>query len=292
MKISVSSYSFQQYIKAGKLSQLDTVKAAYDLGLRAIEFIDLCPEFGKAPTLDEQKEYAKLIRAEADKYGMDINAYTIGANLFKKGEDAEKEIKRLCDQLDVAAILGAKVMRHDVCWTYGKEADARSFELMLPTIAANARKVTEYAATLGIKTCSENHGTIAQDSYRVEKLFSAVAHENYGLLVDMGNFACVDEDSAMAVSRVAPYAFHVHAKDWLVHDFDEDFPSGYHTRGCRRLVGCAVGEGNIPVKRCLAILKKAGYDGYVSIEYEGPNDCIEGIKQGIENLKSFGVTTE
>ena len=46
MKISVSSYSFQQYIKAGKLSQLDTVKAAYDLGLRAIEFIDMCPEFG------------------------------------------------------------------------------------------------------------------------------------------------------------------------------------------------------------------------------------------------------
>ena len=292
MKISVSSYSFQQYIKAGKLSQLQTVKAAYDLGLRAIEFTDLCPEFGKAPTLDEQKEYAKLIRAEADKYGMNINAYTIGANLFKKGEDAEKEINRLFGQLDIAAILGAKVMRHDVVWGYGKEADARSFELMLPTIAANARKVTEYAATLGIKTCSENHGIIAQDSYRVEKLFSAVAHENYGLLVDMGNFACVDEDSAMAVSRLASYAFHVHAKDWFVHEFDEDFASGYQTRGCRRLVGCSVGEGDIPVKRCLAILQKAGYDGYVSIEYEGPNDCIEGIKLGIENLKSFGVTTE
>jgi sugar phosphate isomerase/epimerase len=163
---------------------------------------------------------------------------------------------------------------------------------MLPTIAANARKVTEYAATLGIKTCSENHGIIAQDSYRVEKLFSAVAHENYGLLVDMGNFACVDEDSAVAVSRLAPYAFHVHAKDWFFHDFDENFESGYLTRGCRRLVGCSVGEGDVPVKRCLAILSKAGYEGYVSIEYEGPNDCIEGIKLGIENLKSFGVTTE
>ena len=125
-----------------------------------------------------------------------------------------------------------------------------------------------------------------------EKLFNAVGHENYGLLVDMGNFACVDEDSAMAVSRLAPYAFHVHAKDWFVHEFDEDFESGYHTRGCRKLVGCSVGEGDIPVKRCIAILKKAGYDGYVSIEYEGPNDCIEGIKLGIENLKSFGVTTE
>mgnify|MGYP003301082281 CR=1 FL=1 len=171
------------------------------------------------------------------------------------------------------------------------EADGQ-LVLMLPTIAANARKVTEYAATLGIRTCSENHGQIAQDSYRVEKLFNAVGHENYGLLVDMGNFACVDEDSAMAVSRLAPYAFHVHAKDWFVHEFDEDFATGYHTRGCRKLVGCAVGEGDIPVKRCIAILKKAGYDGYVSIEYEGPNDCIEGIKLGIENLKSFGVTTE
>ncbi len=289
MKLSVSSYSFQQLIRAGKMSQLDTIKAAHDLGLNAIEFIDLCPVFGTPATLEEQKEYAKLLRAEADKYGMDINAYTIGANLYRKGEDADKEVQRLCGQLDVAAILGAKVMRHDVCSAYGKEGDSRSFIMMLPTIAENARRVSECGATLGIKTCSENHGTVAQDSYRVEMLFSAIACDNYGLLVDMGNFACVDEDSAAAVSRVAPYAFHVHAKDFIFHDFEEDYPTGYHTRGCRRLVGCAVGEGNIPVKRCLAILKKAGYDGYVSIEYEGPNDCIEGIKKGIETLTSYGV---
>ncbi len=289
MKLSVSSYSFQQLIRAGKMSQLDTIKAAHDLGLNAIEFIDLCPEFGKPATLEEQKEYARLLRAEADKYGMDINAYTIGANLHRKGEEADKEVARLCDQLDVAKILGAKVMRHDVCSAYGKEGDSRSFIMMLPTIAANARRVSEYGASIGIKTCSENHGTVAQDSYRVEMLFSAVACDNYGLLVDMGNFACVDEDSAAAVSRVAPYAFHVHAKDFIFHDFEEGYPTGYHTRGCRRLVGCAVGEGDIPVKRCLAILKKAGYDGYVSIEYEGPNDCIEGIKKGIETLRSFGV---
>lgn len=289
MKLSVSSYSFQQLIRAGKMTQLDTVKAAHDLGLNAIEFIDLCPEFGKPATIDEQKEYARLIRAEADKYGMDVNAYTIGANLYRKGEDADREVERLCGQLDVANILGAKVMRHDVCSVYGKDGDSRSFIMMLPTLAENARRVSEYGASLGIRTCSENHGTVAQDSYRVEMLFSAVAHDNYGLLVDMGNFACVDEDSATAVSRVAPYAVHVHAKDFIFHDFEEDHPTGYHTRGCRRLVGCAIGEGNIPVKRCLAILKKAGYDGYVSIEYEGPNDCIEGIKKGIETLKSFGV---
>ena len=245
MKISVSSYSFQQYIKAGKLSQLDTVKAAYDLGLRAIEFIDMCPEFGKAPTLDEQKEYAKLIRAEADKYGMDINAYTIGANLFCEGVAAKEEINRLRGQLDVAALLGAKVMRHDVCYRLGQTGNARSFDRMLPTLVENIRAVTAYGEKLGIRTCTENHGYIAQDSDRVERLVNAVAHDNYGLLVDMGNFACVDEDSAMAVSRVAPYAFHVHAKDFIKHPFGSADAKGFQTRGCNYLEGCAVGDGEI-----------------------------------------------
>ena len=41
MKISVSSYSYQQYIRAGKMTQLDCVARAKDLGFDAIEFIDL-----------------------------------------------------------------------------------------------------------------------------------------------------------------------------------------------------------------------------------------------------------
>jgi len=30
----------------------------------------------------------------------------------------------------------------------------------------------------------------------------------------MGNFACADEESVSAVTRMAPYAFHFHAKDF------------------------------------------------------------------------------
>ena len=80
MKLSVSSYSFQQAIKAGKMTQFDTIAAAKEMGLNAIEFIDLTPVYGVKPTLEEQKEYAVKLRAEADRLGMDINAYTIGAN--------------------------------------------------------------------------------------------------------------------------------------------------------------------------------------------------------------------
>ena len=60
----------------------------------------------------------------------------------------------------------------------------------------------------------ENHGFFAQDSDRVEKLVTGVANPNFGLLVDMGNFACADDPSDKAVGRVAKYAKHVHAKDF------------------------------------------------------------------------------
>lgn len=285
MKISVSSYSFRSAIASGKLTQFDTVAAARGMGFSAIEFIELSPEYGKKPTYEEQVEAAKLIREEAERFGMEINAYTIGANLYRTGDDAEMEIERLCRQLDIAKILGAPVMRHDVCYSLEK---GRSFYLMLPTIAENIRRVSDYAQELGIKTCSENHGFIAQDSTRIEDLFCAVNHENYGILVDIGNFACVDEDPVIAVSRVAPYAFHVHAKDFKIYPFGKR-NEGLETRACNRLEGCAIGEGDIPVEQCLAILAKARYDGYVSIEYEGSKDPFDGIKIGMKALQKYGI---
>lgn len=282
MKISVSSYSYAQYIRAGKLTQLTAIDKAKEMGFDAIEFTDI----DGAGNLDLQKENAAKLKARADELGMVINAYTIGANLAGLTEEARAaEVERLKGQLDVAKILGAGVMRHDVCYSLGKTGFTRSFDLMLLYLADSARKVTEYGASIGIKTCSENHGYIAQDSDRMERLFNAVNHDNYGLLVDMGNFTCVDENHTLAVSRVAPYAIHAHAKDMKI---SKGAPYGNcqsMTRGGNYFCGTAIGEGDVPVKQCLNILKRAGYEGYLSIEFEGHGDCVDGIARGYANLK-------
>lgn len=281
MKISVSSYSFAQYHNQGKLDLVSTVEKAHEIGFEAIEFTDL-----PANDHNGRMELAERLREKADELGMEINAYTVGANLYYPTEEASlAEIERLKGQLDVAKILGASVMRHDVCYSVPREGRVRSFDAMLPTIARNARKVTEYAATLGIRTCSENHGFVAQDSDRVERLFNAVDHENYGILVDIGNFVCVDEDNVTAVSRLAPYAIHAHAKDMYI---SKTGGAGFgQTRGCNYFKGAILGEGDVDVKRCIEILKRAGYDGYLSIEFEGSEDCIFGISKGYEFLKGI-----
>lgn len=282
MKISVSSYSFARYIRAGRMTQLDCVAKAKEMGFDAIEFTDIIPMEGETVV-----ETAARIRAEAERAGIEINAYTVGACLYKGSAEADAaEVERLKGQVDIAVILGASVMRHDVCYALAKTGEGRCFDGMLPTIAKNTRAVTEYAQTKGIRTCSENHGYIAQDSDRMERLFHAVGHDNYGLLVDMGNFLCVDEDPAHAVSRLAPYAFHVHAKDFF---FSPEKREGLTimTRGANYIGGCVIGEGAVPVGKCLAILKRAGYEGCVSVEYEGEEDCLAGIARGLANLREF-----
>lgn len=281
MKISVTSYSFQQYLNAGKIDHLGMIDKAHEIGIEGIEFTPLPGE-----TFEERSALAKKLCERAKAVGMPIVSYTVNADLYKGSDEANAaEVARLKEQLDIAAILGAPTMRHDVCWSVPKTGAVRSFDAMLPTLAKSAREITEYAATLGIRTCSENHGLVAQDSDRMERLFNAVGHENYGLLVDIGNFVCVDEDNVTAVSRVAPYAIHVHAKDFYL---SREKKEGWGvSRGCNYWQGAAVGDGDVDVKKCIEVLKKAGYDGYVSIEYEGKGDCIDGIRRGYEYLKSI-----
>lgn len=281
MKISVTSYSFQQYLNAGKIDHLGMIDKAHEIGIEGIEFTPLPGE-----TFEERSALAKKLCERAKAVGMPIVSYTVNADLYKGSDEANAaEVARLKEQLDIAAILGAPTMRHDVCWSVPKTGAVRSFDAMLPTLAKSAREITEYAATLGIRTCSENHGLVAQDSDRMERLFNAVGHENYGLLVDIGNFVCVDEDNVTAVSRVAPYAIHVHAKDFYL---SREKKEGWGvSRGCNYWQGAAVGDGDVDVKKCIEVLKKAGYDGYVSIEYEGKDDCIDGIRRGYEYLKSI-----
>ena len=282
MKISISSYSFFQYIQQGKMTQFDTIAKAKELGFEAIEFIDIDGKGDYAL----QAENARKLRKEADRLGMDINAYTIGGFLFQETQEAmDAEVERLKKQVDIAKLLGAKIMRHDVTHYLTKTGKGRSFDMQLPYLAESTRKITEYAATQGILTCTENHGYIAQDSDRVERLFNAVAHDNYGLLVDMGNFLCVDEDPIIAVSRVAPYAFHVHIKD--MHIQNTALGSMGMTRGGNYYKGTVVGEGDVPVKQCLQIFKSVGYDGFVSLEYEGAEDCITGISRGLANMQQI-----
>ena len=282
MKISVSSYSFSQLLNSGEHTQLSLIVLAKEMGFDAIEFTDLCPPEGVS-----EEDYARQIKAESERVGLPVSSYTIGAD-FINTDSIEDEIARVCKKVDIAAILGVKVMRHDATSGFkGSDAKYKGFDQALPSLIKGCKAVTDYAKKYGISTCVENHGFFSQESLRVEKLVTGVADENFGLLIDIGNFACADDSSPVAVGRLAPYAKYVHAKDFHIKSGNGINPGRgfFRSRGGNYLRGAIIGHGDIPVFQCLSILKNSGYDGYVSVEFEGMENALDGISTGLENLK-------
>jgi sugar phosphate isomerase/epimerase len=175
-------------------------------------------------------------------------------------------------------------MRHDITW---KPAKGLSYQDAIARVAPAVHELSEYAAQANIRTMSENHGYFMQDSIRMAALVSAVGHPNYGLLVDMGNFMCADETSATALPTVLPYAFHIHAKDFLWKSGVESRPddSWFPTRAGNWLRGTVLGHGVVSVAQCLTLVKNSGYDGTVALEFEGPEETLFAIRKGAEFLK-------
>jgi sugar phosphate isomerase/epimerase len=284
MRIGVSSYSFVRLVRSGALAEVDIPAKAKAMGFDVVEFSAFNPPSGVSP-----EEHADRLRAAAEVAGIPIANYTIGADFLNGSNgDLAAEIARVRGEVDIARRLGAPGMRHDA--TRGFPADhkgPRSFDAALPRLVEGCRAVTEYAAGFGIRTMVENHGFFCQDSERVEKLVCAVAHPNFGTLVDMGNFICADENPATAVGRVMPYAFHCHAKDFHLKPGTQPFPGeGWNlSRGGGFWRGAIIGHGDVPVLQCLRAMRRAGYDGVLSIEFEGLEDPLQGIALGQKNLR-------
>lgn len=286
MKLGVSSYSFAQLYGSGRMNFLDIPAKAKEIGFEVIEFSTLKTPEGQTPL-----SFAPQVRAASDQAGLAIMNYTIGADFLKGSNgDWQAEAERLKSEVQVAKILGAPGMRHDATGGFPPGmVGAKGFDDALPGLAKGCRRVTEYAADLGIRTMVENHGYFCQDSERIEKLINAVNHPNFGALIDMGNFMCADDPPEQAVGRLAPYVFHVHAKDF-------HFKSGmlpnpgkgwFRSRGGNYLRGSIIGHGDVPVLQCLGILKRAGFQGVLSIEFEGMEDALTGLAIGLENLRRF-----
>ena len=291
MKIGVSSYSFSRLVRAGELTQLEVIAKAKEIGFDSIEFSTFSLPEGETPL-----SFAPKVKEECDRVGLAITNYTIGADFLNgSGGDWEAEAERLKDEVRVAQILGAPGMRHDA--TRGFDAShvgPRGFDDALPTLIKGCRAVTEFAADLGVKTMVENHGFFCQDSERVEKLVNGVNHPNFGILVDMGNFVCVDEDPAKAVGRLMPYAFHVHAKDFHIKPgtLPDPGPGWFRSRGENYLRGAIIGHGDVPLVQCLRIMKKADFQGVLSIEFEGLEEPLTGIAMGLANLRRYTEMVE
>ncbi|MBQ8182399.1 MAG: sugar phosphate isomerase/epimerase [Clostridia bacterium] len=286
MKFAVSSYSLSSLVNKGEKTEKELISLAKELGFDGIEFAEIHTPDGK-----DKREYAKELRAECEKQGVEAVQYSVGADfIYGSDGDLDKEIERLKEEVMVAVELGVKGMRHDATGGYkNEEKKYNGFSQALPRIIKGYRAVTEYAEKYGIRTMIENHGYFCQDSDRVESIITGVNHPNFGALIDMGNFLCADEDPVKAVSRLAPFTSYLHAKDFHIKSGNAFPPCDgfFKSRGGNFLRGAVLGHGDVPVFQVMNIIKDSGYDGYVTLEFEGHEDAVTACRWGLNTLRAI-----
>ena len=284
MKLAVSTYSLWRWRTENGKTLEETLAWVGDAGVGGVEFAPVGDEGAKVV-----RDAGKL-RAHAEKMGLQIVSYCVGAELLCPVEQQRKVVERLKREVDVAVELGAPSMRHDVTRGWGENAagvkGAKTFGNALKVVTPAIREVADYGAGKGVKTSLENHGFYMQAAERVEKLLGAVKHPNYGLTIDLGNFLCVNDDPVAAVKRLGKWVIMAHAKDFHVRPKKTMPGSGWFaTPTDVALRGAICGHGVIDVPAQLKLLRRAGYDGWLSLEFEGMEEPAKGVTLGLEYLR-------
>ncbi|MFW6597751.1 sugar phosphate isomerase/epimerase family protein [Propionibacteriaceae bacterium Y2011] len=262
----------------------DVIDWVAENGADHVEFAMLSQEADSPiPNLTWDPSRVAEVKDHAASRGITLSNLAVGADLT--GPDRAEVIDRVKAQVDLAASLGMTRLRHDVTGQQRHDGDdSAEFDRVLPLIAEAAKEIARHAATVGVTTSLENHGYFVQASERVRRVVRAVDEPNFGTTLDVGNFACVDEDSVVGVAANLPYATVIHFKDFYLRPA----PVGtgwFASRAGRGLRGAIAGNGDLDLSAIATLIRESDYDGFVAIEFEGAEDCLMGCEIGMENVR-------
>ncbi|NMO95426.1 sugar phosphate isomerase/epimerase family protein [Paenibacillus lemnae] len=280
MKLGVSSYSLFQAMNAGRMNILEVIDWVAEIGGEHIEIVP-----GLGYNFQDQPDLEQQIIDKAKSAGIEISNYAIGANFITEtDEQYEAEIARVIAEVDRVHRLGAKLMRHDVASR--PDTSIANFNQDLEKVAAACRRIADHAKQFDITTSLENHGYYVQASDRVQSVIHAVDRPNFKTTLDVGNFVCVDEDPLSAVKKNLPYASMVHIKDFYIRPSTRNPGEGwFKSSGGSYLRGAIAGHGDLDMYEIIRSVKSSGYNGFLSIEYEGMEECTKGTKIAFDNVK-------
>ena len=119
------------------------------------------------------------------------------------------------------------------------------------------RELCDYADGKDVEVYLEIHGEFNTIEAVAPVLEAMKDRKNFGILWDMEHSDRAYGDGVEPFYQlIRPFIRHVHVKDYLRATADAPF----------RL--CLVGQGEIPIPTLLGWLKRDGYEGYLSLEWE------------------------
>ncbi|HIE25869.1 TPA: sugar phosphate isomerase/epimerase [Candidatus Poribacteria bacterium] len=252
MKVGCCAYSFRQYLSSGEMSLFDFLEKGVEIGLDGVELTSYY-----FPSTDDEFLYS--LKRKAYLLGLEISGTAVGNN-FCLADEAEraKQVTMTKSWIDNSVKLGAPCMRVFAGGAPSGHAEEEARNWCIDSL----KECLDYAKPRGILLALENHGGITSTAEQTLAIIKAVDDEWLGVNLDTGNYRNAYE----GIEKTAPYAITCHAKTEIPG------PSGKEIADFRKIAD---------------ILAKAGYKGYLSIEYEAAEDPMTAVEKFVSYLKEI-----
>jgi len=262
MKLSVSMWSVVQSVREGKIDLPGFIDFAAQQNAEGIELLDYF-------WADKQAQIP-LVKKQVADVGLKLAVYSIGNDFFQPDADARaKELAALKQGVDVANQLEVNLMRV----FSGSAKEGYSLEDGLGWILDGLSEGAAYAQAHGVTLALENHGLMAGRSDQVRQIIEHVNSPALRANLDTGNFLLVGQNPTAAARDLADLVALVHLKDFRVAT-EADTVHVYKGLDGVGYTGTIVSEGQVDLAAIIGILDKAGYAGWLSLEYEGGQDPV------------------
>ncbi len=275
MRIGSSSYSFKRFSYGSTEGEeektlLEIIEEAPKYGLDGLEL--LAVQFAS-----EDRKYINELKQKAVANALDIYALSLHHNFVNPDSKIRKEqVDFVLRWLDHAKALGAPIVRvfggrwgtvanfTELMARNGLEEPLPGYEYEegIEWNIQAFKECAKKAEDLGIVLALENHWGLTYSAQGVLDILNGVDSPALKVALDCGNFL---ENTYEQLEMLAPHAALVHAKCYhgggIFYTLDIDYP------------------------RVVRMLKDVGYNGYLSIEYEGKADPSTAIPAQVQLLE-------
>ena len=256
LRLSCCAYSYRQYLsgKARSMSMEQFIDLCAGLGLDGVELTSYYFE-------QATPEYDHRLRRRCFLAGLGVSATALGnAFAVPPGPEREKQLASVRQWVDRSVELGAPCLRV----FGGPIPKGASREDALQWATESLGEAAAHAAQRGVFLALENHGGVTETPEDVLKILAGAESEWVGANLDTGNFH--GDDPYADIARVAPYAVNVHLKSTVSPRGKPAAPADF--------------------ARIAQIMREAKYSGYLSLEYEAPEDPKTGVPKVIEAIRA------
>jgi len=214
------------------------------------------------PKLTPLIEFPRICQEEFGVKAVELNS-PFFASTDPDDEKREKDLEALKEWFSIAKRMGSPFIRINA-----GEGEPIG-DAMLRRVIDSYKELVEEGERVGVNLVIENHGGPSANPDNIVRIIETVGSTHFGVCPDFGNFA--PEIRYQGIAKIAKYAFLAHVKSY---DFDKEGK-----------------ETTIDIERCLNILKDSGFEGDLSIEFEGKGNQREGVKKTLALLRKL-VTSE